>query len=99
MVEVTQADRDAAAAYYYSAGGSPNVARDIREGRKDSWFRVQAFARHRIAAAQAERAAVVEWLRKLAGVPASALEGHPPRGEVWVLHRSADAIEAGEHRA
>jgi hypothetical protein len=44
-VVVTQADRDAAAAYYYSAGGSPNVARTILAGEKDEWFRVQAFAR------------------------------------------------------
>ena len=49
-LKITQADRDAAAAYYYSAGGSPKIANEIREGKKDGWFRVQAFARHRIAA-------------------------------------------------
>jgi hypothetical protein len=49
-VKVTQADRDAAAAYYYSAGGSPSIAKAIRAGEKDTWFRVQAFARHRATA-------------------------------------------------
>ena len=49
-LKITQADRDAAAAYYYSAGGFPKIANEIREGKKDGWFRVQAFARHRIAA-------------------------------------------------
>ena len=49
-LKITQADREAAAAYYYSAGGSPKIANEIREGKKDGWFRVQAFARHRIAA-------------------------------------------------
>ena len=44
-VQVSQAAREAAAAYYYSAGGSPDIARDIRSGAKDGWFRVQAFAR------------------------------------------------------
>lgn len=47
MTEVTKNDRVAAAAYYHSAGGNPNIARLIREGKKDEWFRVQAFARHR----------------------------------------------------
>lgn len=42
-MKVTQEDREAAA-YYYSAGGSPNIAREIREGRKDDGFRVQALA-------------------------------------------------------
>ena len=45
----------------------------------------------------AERAEVAAWLRKLAGYPASVLENYPPRGEVWVLHRTADAIERGQH--
>jgi hypothetical protein len=49
-VEVTQADREEAASYYYSAGGSPSIAAEIRDGKKDTWFRVQAFARHRVRA-------------------------------------------------
>ena len=49
-VEVTQADRNAAADYYYSAGGAAEIAREIRAGKKDGWFRVQAFAHHRIEA-------------------------------------------------
>ncbi|MBB6424920.1 hypothetical protein [Sphingopyxis sp. JAI128] len=44
--------------------------------------------------AEQERAAVVRWLRELAGpLP----EGSIPRGEVWVLNRAADAIEQGQH--
>jgi hypothetical protein len=48
-IEPTQEDREAAAAYYYSAGGNSQIARLIREGHRDNWFRVQAFARHRVA--------------------------------------------------
>lgn len=48
--EVTQADREAAADYYYSEGGSASIVGAIRDGEKDAWFRVQAFARHRQAA-------------------------------------------------
>jgi hypothetical protein len=88
-IEVTQADREAAAAYYYSAGGSPNIARDIREGRKDSWFRVQAFARHRLA----EREAVVKWLRKTANMNPQSSEA---KSFVLLL---CNAIEAGAHHA
>lgn len=50
---VEQCDRDVAAAYYYSCGGSPKIAREIREGKKDDWFRVKAFAWHRLAAIEA----------------------------------------------
>ena len=28
-LKITQADRDAAAAYYYSAGGSPKIANEM----------------------------------------------------------------------
>ena len=67
-IEVTQADREAAAAYYYSAGGSPNIARDIREGRKDNWFRVQAFPRHRADERAKVLAEIVAELRDLDGI-------------------------------
>ena len=60
-LKITQADRDAAAAYYYSAGGFPKIANEIREGKKDGWFRVQAFALHRIAAEEG-KAELVEAL-------------------------------------
>lgn len=60
---VEQADRDAAAAYYYSAGGSQKIATEIREGKKDDWFRVQAFAHHRQQAVAAERERCATWLR------------------------------------
>lgn len=59
-VEVTLADRAAAAGYYYSSGGSPKVAREIREGKKDEWFRVQAFVRHRIASTTPKDEAIDE---------------------------------------
>ena len=47
--------------------------------------------------AQDERAKVAAWLRRLAGCTPEDLIGQPPRGECWVLHRAADAIEAGDH--
>jgi hypothetical protein len=64
QIEVTQADRAEAAAYYYSAGGSPVIADAIRRGEKDGWFRVQAFARHRLAGVKAMQEAAAkccEW--------------------------------------
>ena len=45
---------------------------------------------------KARDAEICAWLRELTGYPASVLEDHPPYGEVWVLHRAADAIERGE---
>lgn len=90
MVEVTQADRDAAAAYWkVSRIGNAGTQRRYLSGEADNSFIVQAFARHRIAAAQAERAAVVEWLKEVEK-PGGRKSHH------WSL---AAAIEAGEHRA
>ena len=47
MHDVTQADRDIAADYYVSAGGAPTIARAIRAGERDNWFRVTRFTDHR----------------------------------------------------
>ena len=49
MVEVTQADRDAAADTLIIRGASQTLADNVREGRADMHHLVQAFARHRIA--------------------------------------------------
>lgn len=63
-IEVTQADREAAISGYYAwCSGNPVIPNKIASGVADDHSMVQAFARHRIAAAQAERAAVVEYLR------------------------------------
>lgn len=58
-VEVTQADREAAAKWA-KMQGRPQQAANMRRGACDSAPLVQAFARHRLA----EREAVVAWLRK-----------------------------------
>lgn len=55
QVEVTQADRDAAADYLAACGWDWGACGDIREGRVDHPV-VQAFARHRQAAIQKARA-------------------------------------------
>lgn len=53
MVEVTQADRDAAAEFCERMGhahSKPEFPQKIRQGKRDRWFYVKAFARHRIEA-------------------------------------------------
>jgi hypothetical protein len=64
MTTVTDDDREAAASYYYSAGGNSQIARLIREGHRDTWFRVQAFARHREAAEARARLEGMEIMRE-----------------------------------
>lgn len=50
-LKITQADRDAAAAYWkVSRIGSGETVRRYKAGEADNSFIVQAFARHRIAA-------------------------------------------------
>lgn len=88
MVEVTQADR-LEAVRIYQRFRDHDYAKWIGDGTNatgDADGVMQAFARHRIAAAQAERAAVAEWLRK--------------RHDGGLTSRIylATAIEAGEHR-
>jgi hypothetical protein len=54
-VEVTQADRDAAADLMQAHGKWARVYMDsVREGRQDDADSVQAFARHRLAALSAK---------------------------------------------
>lgn len=89
--KVEQIDRDAAADYWI---GSAPLAfiEETRRGEydEDDVSLSRAFACHRLA----ERAAIVAWLRTLAGpLPPDA----PTHGEVWVLNRAADAIEQGRH--
>lgn len=63
-IEVTDADREAAASGYYAwCSGNPVIPNRMIEGRVDDHSMVQAFARHRLA----EREAVVKWLREQDG--------------------------------
>lgn len=65
MVEVTQADRDAAAEYYLAEGADwfANVVQQAADGSCDEWPIVRAFARHR----EAERKAIVSFLNLCGG--------------------------------
>lgn len=57
---VIQDGRDRAAAYYYSSGGPPSIVREIINGNRDGWFRVQAFAQYRLAS-QSELRDALQW--------------------------------------
>ena len=75
LVEVTQADREAAASLYLEQQGAPlsawdhGAANDLRSGECDDELSIQAFARHRLASTQplaeqlAERDATIARLR------------------------------------
>jgi hypothetical protein len=78
MPDILQCDRDRAADLLSGIYGP-----EIREGRKDTLSVVQAFAAHR----EAERAAVVAWLRH------SDQDGY----SCVCSAKFADAIEHGEH--
>lgn len=90
-VEVTQADRDAAAEML-AHRGKEIVAANIAAGSADGHHMVQAFARHRLAALRAqgqdERAEIVAFVRANFDAPHVA----------EVAKRIADAIEAGQHK-
>lgn len=64
-VEVTQADREAAAQLADQIQ-EWDIAKNIREGKRDPYVWCQAFARHREQAAAEERAKIVAWLRGFA---------------------------------
>ena len=76
QVEVTDADREAVKSYYVETGFVAD-----QKGLE------QAFARHRIA----ERAAIVEWLRKVANI-----NPQEPAAKAFVL-LLCKAIEGGEY--
>lgn len=86
---ITQADREAAADILevvstLSKGGIQN----IRDGKADGFHVVQAFAAHR----EAERRAIVEWLREKA-------EPLPINGDKrHIIQHLANAVERGEDR-
>ena len=83
-IEVTQADREAAA----SIAVLPEMRELILSGRAD--HHAEPFARHRLA----EREAVVKWLRRMQG---NAGKWSPMEQTVAAACRYlADAIEAGE---
>lgn len=63
MVEVTEEDRIAAAAYMKLVGSKRWSQEGILSGGCDHTSIVQAFATHREAAAKAERDRIVAWLR------------------------------------
>ncbi len=101
MIEVTQADREAAA----SIAVLVEMRELIREGRAD--HHAEPFARHRIAAENAARgdqvARVVEWLRKENGLCDCHARCETECGcgawDDWKtkpLLEIADAIERGE---
>ena len=92
-IEPTRRDKDAAAAFFRDERTALSVKFSLGH---DPAPLLETLARHAAAERAMERAAIVEWLRRLAG-PASVLEGQPPRGEVWILHRVASIIEAGQH--
>ena len=94
MTEITQADREAAAAFYGAWGGTKgwsHLEEPIREGIVDDNALVQAFAAHRITSDLAgyERgqretvARIVAWIRTGAMF-------------AYTDQEMADAIEAGE---
>lgn len=100
MVEATQEDREAAAAFYGAWGGTKgwsHLEEPIREGIVDDNALVQAFARHRIAADLAgyERgqretvARIVAWLRDRKEMTERYID-------YVETAQAADAIEAGE---
>ncbi len=78
MVEVTQADRDAAASFIpvYAGWNGPTFAEKTRIGKMDQHDLVQAFARHRLAAIQSAPPVVAnaanrispEWCLKMAAL-------------------------------
>ena len=92
MTEVTQADRDAAASGYFAwCSGNPVIPDRMKAGNADDHSIVQAFARHREAAAAEERAKIVAWMRK-------PIIGGDNLEPVCDTHaQAADFIEAGEH--
>lgn len=103
MLEVTQADRDAAGQV------DPTNRVDYKLGRMDGSSTVQAFARHRIQSegrtGEGEREAIVAWLRqqsdKGADIALEMNKGSTARsaygGGSFALKRAADEIEAGAH--
>lgn len=99
QIMVEAVDREAAAAYYYSAGGNQVIAKLIREGHRDNWFRVRDFAAHRIAALTACRAQVegeiVAWLR----TTEPSFKHGPALTHDAYRRDIADAITRHEHRS
>lgn len=64
-VEITQADRDAAASGYYAwCSGNPTIPNRMVEGSADDHSMIQAFARHRFAAEEG-KAELVTCLKRL----------------------------------
>ena len=62
MAEVTQADRDAAAAYSKHWGRHAQAA-NVKRGTADNTFHLRLLARHREAAEAETVAKIVAWLR------------------------------------
>lgn len=96
-VTVTQADRDAAAAYMRLVRSTRWSIEGILNGGCDNTRVVKAFARHRILVAaeqrgrEQERARVVEWLRDAAVRP------YCEQADESEFAFCASAIERGDH--
>lgn len=83
MIEITQADRDAAAQHIPAMG----MANSVINGKSDNHTLVQAFAVHR---AETEQK-IIKWLR------AYECSYYIPSYIQEPFDEAADAIEAGEH--
>ena len=65
QVEVTDADREAAASGYFAwCSGNPVIPDRMKAGTADDHSMVQAFAHHRIAERERVVGEIVAWLRK-----------------------------------
>lgn len=102
LVEVVQADRDAAAELFLADGGKIVRAMNARLGSFDEGPSVQAFARHRLSA----EAAIVAWLREevatikpvtVIGDDDSIYLTDEQEGEKRAFLYIADALEQGKH--
>ena len=97
MVEVTDADREAAASGYYAwCSGNPVIPNRILGGDADDHSMVQAFARHRIAAEQRGK---LEGARLAIEAAATVAPSKTPSGECetvgqWTRRTLREAIRA-----
>ncbi len=99
---ITQADRDAAAAYSKHWGRHAQAA-NVKRGSADNTFHLKLLARHREQAEAETVAKIVAWLRETArlfSVEIQAGEGRRDTSELLHHKRActlaANAIEAGE---
>ena len=96
-IEVTQADREAAASGYFAwCSGNPVIPDRMKAGNADDHSMVQAFARHRIAAEQRGK---IEGARLAIEAAATVAPSKTPSGECetvgqWTRRTLREAIRA-----